>query len=1709
MPPRPEDLAPPTGLPPVAVPDKTILLGDSALLDAADLQRRSILNIKPYEGPGDGTSSPEAAGVESRADAARALIELCKGRLAGTEEAVRKARLHYECARLYEYPLAELDDALTHYRSALALVADHEPSVVGLRRVLLQKKLYGDALPLFDAQIRLTAEPKDKAALLYEKGRLLEDRLDKRSEARAAYEAALELAPTDAAILRAVARCQRRAHAWNELDGTLERLAETAASDARLRAARLAERARLVEVHKADAALATEYFQQAFETASDASGSLRDLQRLHEGQRRFRDLVAALEAQVTASTDATVRATALYRMARVYADRLGDLPGAVQALERATRLEPRDRTILEELARIYQRLGDHAQLAGVYERLVEIGADKFAQIDWMMRIGDLAAQRLNDEARAIQWYERALELEPTHLPALQALEKLYARAEHWAPLIALHSREANHALDPLRRAAALQKVAEIYEQKLGDRQQAIAHHARALGIVPGYEPSFRALSRLYTEAHRWNELIELYERAVELAPDPDTRFTFLFKIGRIWEDALNAPGQALHAYRRILQSDDRHFGALHALQRAAERAGEWEALVDGLAHEARLLEDPKRKVALLHRAGEVSEELLRDDERALSHYRAVLMLEARYAPALSSLGRIHFRAGRWDDLLDVYRKELAIAGQPEQRASILHRMGRICEEQLGNEEEALNHYRRAVEAHRGHTVALHDYERLLATAGRHKELVQVLEEELKHLDDAGARARVALRVAEVYETQLDRSDKALEAYGSALEAVPGLPAARDGRARLLARTNQFEALAAELEAEAEATTDPAMRLTARLRAGDVCRDDLKDLARAARNFEAALEEVPGHVGALLALEAIYAELGKTEELRRVLSAQASTVADVPSQVAALRELVRLDEGAGQSAWPECHAILVRAPLDRRALEVAERAALSGQQPTGLDPSQALAEVDAQLGNAVQGVLAAAHDTRLGEFFEGQNPVRALERYRAALQRDPENLAAARGVSRVAEAIGDPQLLEEAAQGEARVTRDVRRAGRLLERAGELRRSRGDVQGAAAALEQALEIHPDRLSAAGALVALLTAPEDVDRLIHTLSSAAQRATDPDRAARHWIAVAGLYAERKGDVPAALAALNRVEKQLPNHVPMLIELAELYCRDAQWAQAATRLERVLATQPDEAITIAASLRLAEILHERLERHDGARKALETVLGRQPDNVEALRRLLALQLTTRDPAAAETARRLGQASSDPAVRAEAWATLGKLSAQGGRLEEAAEAYAEAMRIVGLAGVAAKELKELLIQQKLAGKQPPWATYAGALVHFTASAQQDPEAVAAACLELGRVQADELGQLDQAIATLDRGLAVGANQGALRTELALRLRKAGQLERALEELRRLLADDSLRLETWRDLHEVFDRLGRNAEAHLAIGPLLLLDGATDLQRATWAARAPRTAYLPEGSLAEGRLTTLDALSRHRATCHLLAQLAEGLSKVYAPGLERFGLTTRDRIHPRSGHALRATAERVARIFGVDEFDLYTATEYDGPLAVVLTDPVGIVLPASFASRSDVEQVFLLARPLANVARGLSAVDALPDVDLGLLLAAAGRLVDPSFASGQVDEGSLEPLMRRVSKSISWLARGRVEDATRAYLAEGAFDASDFALRVRLSAARAALLVADDVVSAVQVLRRTEGDLSGAKPPRSDVAVRLIRDMVYFWVSDPAMQVRREIGML
>jgi len=1618
----------------------------------------------------------------------------------------RSGRLHYECARLYEWPLGDTLRAAEHFQKAHGLLADHLPSVRGARRTLLAAKRHAQALPFFDAEIRLTADAQQKAIVYYEKGLVLDDALNQKPQAREAFEAGLELDPTNPSLLKAVERAEIAAKAWDSLDKTYARAANAVAHDPRLKAALIAERARVVEGRRRDPRGAAELYRLALETDPRTTGAIHALKRLCYADERFGDLVTVLAHEAELVSGPQARSLSFYRAGRVLSDRLGALDKAAEAFESAAREAPKDRVVLEELARSHELGKRWQELVLVLERLAELVPSATERVGYLHQIGQLAEERLGDEDLAVSWYERARATDPLYLPAIQALSKLYTLRENWTALLAVHGGEAERGLDSARRASAHARMAEILEHKLGQADVAAEHHAHALGLVSGYAPSFKALERLLTQQHQHERLVELYERGVDLASDAETKITWLFKIGRLLEDALGDPVRAMTAFRRILEVDQNHLGAIHAVQRAAERAGRFKELVAALELEVGRVTDKRRRLELLHRAGEVAELDLADDAQALAFYRKAFELERGYLPALAGLGRLHYKAGRWDALLETYRAELENTPVGPGSAALQFKVGELYEQRIGRDDEAIAAYRRALAAEPRHRPALRALERKLTEKARWDELVRLLEAEVQGTAEPADKARAAFRVGEIYENRLKQLDKARGAYEQALAAEGEFRPAREGLIRLLTLAHDFKRVAVELEHEAQAEVDPSLAVSALLRQGEVFRDELAEPARAIACFQAVLERDPAHVEALTALEPLYADQAAWDALAELYATEARVLSDPGSRIAVLRELARLEEKRAGDDLARVRAaemmVLELAPSDPTALGALERLALKAGDP-GL-----IGQVDAQLSSAEHAGVASEHTTRLAELLEASGDVSALGLYRQALAREADNVAAARGLARMAERLGDAQLLEEAAGRIVEVGFDRPYAARLLLRAADVQQAAGASSAAATLLERALETSPEHELAATRLEEVLAAAGEVDRLVRALSQAATEAAPKDRVAALWVRVAELHAERRQDLPAALAVLKRALALLPGHVGVLLKMAELFVRDGQWTEAVERLKAVTA-QPGaaEAARLDAHARLAAILDERLGDPDGARASVEVVLAANPKHAAALGRLVQLELRRhRLDAASDAASRLVQISVEPEDRVEALVAQGRVEKARGKLAAAGQAFVEAVALAGLETEAAGELLELVSQVPRKPDAPTHEAYAGALSRYVESAgKSTPGAV---FLELSRVLREALHRPDQAIVVLERGVAL-VDEPALHAELAGRVLESGNPNKAIQALRRVFEQDVTNANAWRKLSEAFKALGRRAEATLALAPLAALGQANDLELATLSQNPPRPATAPARSFDSAELESIGLIPHNDPAAQLVAALSDVLEKVYPPELERYGLSPRDRLGARSGNAFRLLADRVAQLFGVGDFDLYVHQSRGIAIDVEFTDPVSILVPPFVQKLGESGQVFALARIFAQIARRLHPVERLGPDALELLLAGAARIVEPSFRAPARGEDTVANLAKRVSRALPWLGRGAIEEAARHYASSPSIDFKDWVLRSRLGAARAALIVADDLPTAVSIVRQTEGDLSGAQGAALAQGTRLAQDLMAFWLSDGALAVRRRLGVL
>lgn len=1618
--------------------------------------------------------------------AAAQLRDLCHAQLAVESQLEREAQLHHALGRLSEGPLQDLEGAAKHYAEVQKRAPDHVPALRGARRVATALGRHAELPALYDAELAVTRDPGEKARLLHAKGRVLERRLADPAAALAVYREGLAHAPGDVVLLKALERGYRRDESWPALADTYARLAD-AVDDPPLRAAWTALRAHLTEAKLGDAAQAAVLYENALATDPHASDALAHVKRLGASQRRWPQLVAALRTEHELCRDKDARQSILCAIARVQERALGDAPAAIQTLEAALRARPADPSLLRELARLSAETGRTREQADALARLIETVSAPHEVVRLAMTLGQLHEGALRSEDAALGWFERALTADPRHRGAAAALERLLRGREAWPEVLAVLETRAAALTDPEAQAQLHHRMGELHERRLHDPDEATRQHARALALDPAHHESFIALTRLLSHAGRWHELVEIYERAVDRAPHDPEAIAWLFRLGAVLEDRLDDPAAALSTFERILERDASHLGAWHAVQRAAERAGRRDRLREALRSEAALTEDASRRDALLHRAAEIDAES--DPQAACRALEALLARTPQHRASLETLARLRDEAGHHEALVGVLERLLPIVPLAE-KARLHARIAELHERHLADDARAIVSYRHAlaIDEKAATQAALAD---ALERSGRWEELATCRREQLDRLTSPVERAATAHALGVLFEEQLSDPRRALEAHELALAADPLYRPSLDARERLLTDAAAWDRLADAIATEAEASGDGFTRTQASLRKAVVLSQRGASITRALESFRPVFSAKPEHAGALVAVEALYGRTGDEAGLDATYARMADVLGAKAAVHAALEELAAARSERGEESADILRRILDARPEDRSALErLADDAEQRGDAETLLHAHARLATI------AQSAKVGAHHQARVGalKIVRGDAPA-ALTAYRAAVALDPRSLDAVRGLTLAARAAADPGAMVQAARMERDVTRDEAVALQVLLEAARLFFDANDEETAAATYEEALHLDPDSPEAATGLMATMMSATLVPRLIELLTLAASRADDPSRACILHLSVALLWSDVRGDLPAAIAATRRALGVVPGSQRALATLARYLEENAQYADAAKVLEGALGAASGKP-RLDAQLSLAHLYEAHLDAPEEAKQQLRAVLSADADHTGALTSLVRLErLSGHADEALTLARRLIEVVEEPVARAAALAEMAQLEKQRGDLGAAAVAAESAIAIQGPRAPAAQLYRGLIAQAP--PDQASWERYSRALMAYLERAKTQRGDLAATYRELARVFGEKHDRPERAIGVLREGVRACPYDASISLALVRALRQAREEGQAIDELRRLLDEDVLEVGAWRTLGEVIANTGEPEGRAAVLAPLVHLGQATPEEEQAVRGRKVRAGKAPAGLLGHGGLEQLmDSPALHDAAASFLPAMGEILSKLEGVEYERWRVNKRDRVRQGEPHALRHFVDRVARVFGATELDLFVSPAQLSRTFMVSGSPPALIVPTAIESERDATLAFHLARPLALLSRQLHPLDHIDDRTLGHLMTATVRQFEPGFVLHPLlEEDDIEAESRRVSKAIGFFSRGRLQDAALAFAAQPTPDIFMWAREIRRLATRAALLVADDLVAVLGAIGEELGPDNYAT------------DLARFWISDPAFRFRRALA--
>ncbi len=609
------------------------------------------------------------------------------------EEREAAAQTMFQVAEIWRGPAAKAEMA----GAALERVLEIEPS---------NRQAYEQALELFsklndwrsyaqamDRYLPNLHTDEEKVVALRELARVQEQKLGARQVAFLQYCRALQLTPSNDEIREQVERLAEETGSYEELAAVYEEIAETVPRGP------LAERlyltlSKVQDTKLDDPSAAESSLRRILEFDPTNDQALERLGAMFARRGQNKEYVVSLEQKLEAAGSIERRKEILREIARVYDEQMGNPEEAENALVRALELEP-DLETLGVLVTLQRRVGNHQAVASTLMRMRDIAPTPEDRARLQVEVAQVYERELQDDEAAVEGYRQALEFDPANPQALASLEQLYSKLDRPAELLAVYERQIELTSDYRERVKILFRSASIWEERYQNLGHADACIEAALQVDPQNIQAIKTLERLRKSQGRWDELIGVVDRHIQLLTNPAEKAELCVEMGDIFHQQLKAVDRAVTAYHQAIELDPRCRPAMHALGMLYERSGNWPFALDMLEREAQVLGQTPEAVELWYRMGKINEDMLIDAGSAKRCYLEALRIDAAYLPAIRALKGIYELERDFDSYEKALIEEARQTEEPQARSKAFVAVGQYYESKE-DREQATGYYEEAL-----------------------------------------------------------------------------------------------------------------------------------------------------------------------------------------------------------------------------------------------------------------------------------------------------------------------------------------------------------------------------------------------------------------------------------------------------------------------------------------------------------------------------------------------------------------------------------------------------------------------------------------------------------------------------------------------------------------------------------------------------------------------------------------------------------------------------------------------------------------------------------------------------------------------------------------------------------------------------------------------------------------------------------------------------
>jgi tetratricopeptide (TPR) repeat protein len=831
----------------------------------------------------------------SNAEAWAEVLQGCQSTAADGEHAPEvKALISLKVGRWYLEKLQRPDLALPCFQAVVQQDPSSDAALDGMTQIYRKAQQWQELGVVLTRRADAAKTPAQARDLRAEAAEILEQHLNDTQNARALYEQVLAADPGHTKASDAVAKIYERLGDFTSLVKHLVRRAEAQrGEEKRSSLTRIAE---VYETQIKDDTEAVRRYRDVLALDARHAEALRGLDRVYSKLGRFQDLLDNLNQQIEAAATPRQKVTLWERVAALYEEEFIDAQKAADAFEQVLKLDPNSENALTALVRLYRGQDRWEDVASVYDRHIKLVSEAPRRLALLLARARLLAEQLGSPERAIAAYELALELEPQHAGALEAVAKLRESSGDSGAAVAAIEALAAKATTPETKAEQWVRAAKLLESR-GDKDGAILRFQKALDANPKDAVASSALRSAFSARGDHNAAVQLVERELSVTESDLRKSKLSGELSRLLRDGLRDDKRAEEAARRAVALDPTNLDALVVLgdiSFEAKRALEAAKHYEGVVGRADTLERAEAVRVLVRYVDALSQ--TGSTEKALAPMDTLLRIAPDDLQALERVALVTFENGSpgraaelFTDMLARFSSRMSVT----ERGAAQYRLGEALR-QLGKLEDAKKPLEEAADADPSSSLPLIALAKIHEAEGKWTDVIKL---KTRQLDVASADERVELliEIGDLSHEKLNDRAAAAKSFVAALEDRPDDRKLLTKLMQLYSEEKDWNKLVEVVLRLAEFVDDPKQKVKYLHTAAIVTARQTGDVGRALELYEQLLALEPRFDKAAGEAVELERERGNWQGVERLLSRRLDAATEADDKSAMLDSFQKLGE----------------------------------------------------------------------------------------------------------------------------------------------------------------------------------------------------------------------------------------------------------------------------------------------------------------------------------------------------------------------------------------------------------------------------------------------------------------------------------------------------------------------------------------------------------------------------------------------------------------------------------------------------------------------------------------------------------------------------------------------------------------------------------------------------------------------------------------------